>query len=231
MDENATFEARAVLPPRRRRTARLALLVPVVALVAIAWAGVSGNRPDQATAGIAQPTAALAASLPAPSLAVEAPYPAQVVGLAVQRLDAVQTGRLGRDAVIAVAGWYVPTAITDCPPLAALYRPASLPDVRGDTDSFAFCVRSGVLFAARPDLHGLPMNDLEDDAATDTGLPSVGVTVVAGVVVPPELEMVGAGATEVVVVGRFVESGAGCRATAGCSRELVVDHVGWTPGA
>jgi hypothetical protein len=36
MDEHATFEARAVLAPRRARVARLALLVPVVAFVAIA---------------------------------------------------------------------------------------------------------------------------------------------------------------------------------------------------
>jgi hypothetical protein len=64
----------------------------------------------------------------------------------------------------------------------------------------------------------------------DAGLPAVAVTLVVGVVVPPELEMIGADSTEVVVVGRFVESGDGCRIPAGCRRELVVDHVAWTPG-
>jgi hypothetical protein len=208
MDEQASFEARAVLAPRRARVARLALLLPVIGLVAIAWAGLSGPRSDKATTDITDPTA-----VAAPSLTVDAPYPAQVIGLDVQRLDDVQPRGLGRDDVIAVAGWYVATAITDCPPLAAIYREGSLPEVRGDADELAFCVRSGVLFASRP----------------DAGVPSVTVTVVVGVVVPPKLEMIGTDATEVVVVGRFVESGDGCGAPAGCRRELLVDHVAWTP--
>ena len=50
MGERAGFETRAVLVPRRGRLARLALLLPVVALVATAWLGVSGARPDELTA-------------------------------------------------------------------------------------------------------------------------------------------------------------------------------------
>jgi hypothetical protein len=141
--------------------------------------------------------------------------------LAVQRLDDIRPRRLGRDDVIAVAGWYVATAITDCPPLAAIYREGSLPEVRGDADEWAFCDRFGVLYASRPDL---------DESPPSAGLAAVAVTLVVGVVVPPELEVIGADATEVVVVGRFVEPGDGCRVRLGCRRELVVDHVAWTSG-
>jgi hypothetical protein len=82
----------------------------------------------------------------------------------------------------------------------------------------AFCVRSGVLYPSRPDLANV--------AAT-----GVAVTVVVGVVMPLELEIVDAQATQVVVLGRFSKSSDGCRVGIGCSRELLVDHVGWTPGA
>jgi hypothetical protein len=53
---------------------------------------------------------------------------------------------------------------------------------------------------------------------------------VIGVVVPQELEIVGADATPVVVVGRFIASGERCLASAGCRREPVVDHVPWANG-
>lgn len=230
MDEEATFEARAVLAPRRARLTRLALLLPVVALVAIAWAGLSGARSDKTTAAITDPTAVAA---PSATPGVQRPeHPAQVVGLDVHRLDDVQPQSLGRDDVIALAGWYVATALTDCPPLAAIYREGALPEIRGDADTWAFCVRSGVLYASRPDLdERLPTNNLnEDNRSNNGGLPSVAVTLAVGVVAPPELEMIGADATEVVVVGRFVEVGDGCGGPAGCRRELVVDHVAWTPG-
>jgi hypothetical protein len=221
MNEQAGFEVRAVLAPRRRRMARLAPLLPVVALVAVAWAGFGGPR-SGATAQIpdrtadAAPSSTVAGSTPAP-------VPAQVLGLHVQQLDEVQAQSLGRDDVIAVAGWYVATAITDCPPLAALHRQGSLPEVRGDVDEAAFCDRSGALYASQP--------DAEDGSSLSAGLSAVGVTIVMGVIVPRELEMIGADATEVVVVGRFVDSGDGCRIPADCAPELVVDHVAWTPGA
>jgi hypothetical protein len=217
MEEQASFEARAVLAPRRARLARLALLLPVVALTAIAWAGLSGARSDQAIAEIPDPTALAAPSLRAPE------HPAQVIGLAVHRLDDVQPRGLGRDDVIAVAGWYVPTAITDCPPLDAIYRDGALPYLRGDADRFAFCVRSGVLYASRP--------DLEDGRPGSTGPRAVAATLAVGIIAPPQLELIGMDATEVVVVGRFLGFGDGCRVLATCRRELVVDHVAWTPGA
>jgi hypothetical protein len=205
--EQSSFEARAVLEPRRPRLARLALLVPVVALVAVAWAGVNGAPPHRATAEIPDATVFAAPSLPPPV------RPAQVIGLAVHRLADVQPRTLGRYDVIAVTGWYVATAITDCPAVAAIYRAGSLPEIRGDTDKLAYCVRFGVLYPSRP--------DPEDDRSENTRLQGVAVTIVVGVVVPAQLEMVGAGPTEVVIVGRFV----------GSADTLLVDHVAWTPGA
>jgi hypothetical protein len=204
--ERTSFEARAVIEPRRPRLTRLALLLPVVALVAVAWAGVSGAPRDRATAEIPDATAVAGPSLQ------PAVRPAQVIGLDVHQLSDVQPRTLGRDEVIAITGWYVATSITDCPQLAAIYRAGSLPEVRGDADTLAFCVRLGALYATRP--------DPADDRSENTRLSAVPVTIVVGVVVPPQLEMVGADPTEVVIVGRFVPSG----------DELLVDHVAWTPG-
>ena len=234
MDHEATFEPRSVLGSRRAGWSRLRIVLPALALAATVWAGASGGRSDEKTTDepgvVAVAAPSYDANAPRPSIAPAqaAPYPAEVVGLEVQRLDSVQARRLDRDAPVAVAGWYVATAITDCPRLAAIFRPARLPEVRGDTDTWAFCKRSGVLYASRPDLdERMPTNNLEDNRSKEAGLPAVAVTLVIGVVVPQELENIGATATQVVVVGHFVESGSGCSAHAACSRELVVDHLAW----
>ena len=238
MDEQASFETRAVLPPRRGNRARLALLLPAVAIVVIAWAGASSTRSDETTADRSHPATTSTASQSAAAAtagvarASSPPQPAEVVGLGVQALDAIRPLELGRDDVIAVAGWYRTTAITDCPPLAAIYRKGALPEVRGDADEWAFCVRSGVLYASRPDPEELLATDeLDGNGFRSAGLEAVRFTVVVGVVVPPELEVIGADPIEVVVVGRLVESGGGCGAHPGCRRELLVDHVAWTGGA
>jgi hypothetical protein len=204
--EPTSFEARAILEPRRPRLARLALLLPVVALAAVAWAGMTGAPRDDRIADIPDTTAVAASPYPPPV------HPDEVIGLAVHRLADVQPRTLGRDDVIAITGWYVATAITDCPALAAIYRLGSLPYVRGDADELAFCVRLGVLYPSRP--------DPDDGRSENRRLAAVPVTIVVGVIMPPQLEMVGADPTEVVIVGRFAGSGA----------ELVVDHVAWTPG-
>jgi hypothetical protein len=237
MDEQASFEPKAVLAPRRAGWNRFAIAVPALALAAIAWAGASGAGSDRAVAesphlvAVAAPSIEVVAS-PAVARPPRDPrYPAQVVGLDVQRLDVVQAQGLGRDTPIAVAGWYVATAIADCPPLAALYRTASLPELRGDADEYAFCVRSGVLYASRLDFNvRLAMDHLEGNRSREAGLPAVAVTLEVGVVVPPELELIGGDATPVVVVGHFVHSGGGCGVPAGCARELVVDHLAWAAG-
>ncbi|MEO8274302.1 MAG: hypothetical protein ABI620_09570 [Chloroflexota bacterium] len=224
MDEHASFETRAVLAPRRARVARLALLLPVVGLAAIVWAGISGPRTEPATA-INRPEAtrvAEASPTPAATRAAEVRFPTELLGLPVRRLEEVTPHERSRDDVLAVAGWYVPKAITNCPPLPALYRAGALPYLRGDTDTWAFCMRSGVLYTSRPNL----------DARENPGLSAVPVTAVVGVVMPLELETIGADATQVVVIGRFVESGEGCHIpSSGCRRELLVDHVAWTPAA
>lgn len=221
MEEQATFEAIAVLAPRRARVARLALLVPVVVLVAIAWAGLNGPRSDSTALASTRPTTVALPSQARPSLAVEAAYPAEANGLAVQRLGELQIGRLGFDSVVAIAGWYVPMVITDCPPLAAIDLAVALPYLRGDADKLAFCVRSGMLYASRP--------DVPSDRSPEIVPTGVAVTVVVGVIMPGHLETVGASATQVVVIGRFGKSGDGCRTGVGCSRELVIDQVAWTP--
>lgn len=202
MEEQASFETRAVLAPRRARLARLALLLPALALVAVAWAGLSGAPSDTSTADVHDPT--------------PMSYPGQVLGLPVHGLNDVLPRRLGSDDVVAIAGWYVPMAITDCPPLPAIYRDGALPFVRGDADTWAFCKRSGVLYAAAPQT---------------AGVSAVATTLAVGIIAPLELETIGNDATEVVVLGRFVEAVPGCRGGDLCARQLVVDHVAWTPGA
>jgi len=237
MDEQASFEPQAVLGRRRAGWNRLAIVVPALAFAVVAWAGLSGPRPatDQLAEAVATSTQASPSVLPAmprPPVAYLAArdYPAQVIGLDVRRLDDLRPSRLGRDDEVAVAGWYVATAITNCPRLAAIYRAGSLPEVRGDADSWAFCERSGVLYASQPELgRGLATANPENTSRTAGG-PAVPVALVIGVVVPPELEIIGTQATPVVVVGRFVESNEGCGSPAVCHRELVVDHVAWAPG-
>jgi hypothetical protein len=214
MDDRATFETRAVLGAKRTRLARLALLVPAAVLVSIAWAGFSGPRSHQVTAESTAPTAPAVAVLATP----RPQPPGQVLGLTVHPLDAIQPRALGRDEVIVVAGWYRTTAINDCPPLAAIYRDGELPYLRGDADTLAFCVRSGVLYGTQPG---------QNDTA-NAALPSVAVTLATGIVVPPDIEVIGGDSTEVIVLGRFVQSGDECQVPAGCRPRLVVDHVAWT---
>lgn len=230
MDERATFETRAVLVPKHARISRLAVLLPAVALTITAWAGLNGARPHDASREASQP-AALAeppavASEPAASAAAATPppeRPAQVFGLDVQRLDAMHLAGLSGDDIVVLTGWYAPTAITDCPRLAAIYRDGALPDVRGDIDPLAFCVRSGLFYASRPDVREYRFN-----GARRLSIPA---TFVIGVIAPMGIETVGADPTEVVVIARFVESSDGCSSPAGCGHELLIDHVAWSGGA
>ena len=149
------------------------------------------------------------------------PRPAQVFGLEVWRLDDVQPGAFDRDDILVLTGWYVPTAINDCPRLAAIYRDGALPDVRGDTNVLAFCVHSGWLYATHPDLR-------ENRFTEGRAVPA---TFVIGVQAPIDIETIGAAPREVVFIGRFVEGVPGCSATEGCRPELLIDHVAWTADA
>jgi hypothetical protein len=213
------FEARAVIGPRREGLSRLTLLVPLIALVGIAAAGFSGPRPEPLSAAIPDPAATAA---PSPSASPRPQAPAQVLGLAVHRLGDLQPQRYGRDEVLAISGWYVPTAVTNCPPLPALYQDGKLPYLRGDSDKLAFCVRSGVLYAAPPTTDA-------GGTRSSPGLSAVDATVVVGVIMPIDLELTTADATEIVVLGRFVPPGNACEVAAGCRQGLIVDYLGWTP--
>jgi len=92
MDEQASFEPRSVLGSRRARWNRLRIVVPALALVATAWAGLNGARSDEATANVPGSTAAVAPGSVVPGTGAEvvasAPplYPASVLGLDVERL-------------------------------------------------------------------------------------------------------------------------------------------------
>jgi hypothetical protein len=237
MDEQASFETRAVIEPRRAGWNRLVIAIPVLTLAAMVWAGASGAGSDRAITESQHAVAVVGSSIGAvasPNVALppgDPGYPAQVIGLDVQRLDVVQARGLGRDAPIAISGWYVVNSITDCPPLATIYRSASLPEVGGDIDSWAYCDRSGVLYASQPDPEGrMPTDDLDNNQPAALGLPAVAVTLLKGVVMPPGLETIGADATPVVLVAHFDESREGCGVPAGCAQELVVDHLGWAAG-
>ncbi len=226
MEEQASFETRSVLGPKRARRTRLALLVPAIVLIAIAWAGITGARPNQPTAlapdaTVVAPSEIAAAPTATAATVPQLPRPTQVFGLDVRRLDGVQPGAYDRDDILVLTGWYVPTAITDCPELAAIYRDGALPDVRGDTDVLAFCVRSGRLYASHP---GLRENRFTEGRA-------VPATFVIGVQAPMEIETIGADPREVVFIARFVEGLPGCTSRDGCRPELLIDHVVWTAGA
>jgi hypothetical protein len=131
--------------------------------------------------------------------------------------------------VLALSGWYVATAINDCPRLAAIFREGSLPEMRHDLDPLAFCERTGVLYASEPDADPKLRYRFEDSRAS-AGISLVATSLVVGVVVPRELEVIGADPREVVVLARFVQPGAACRAPYGCRRELAVDYLAWTAG-
>jgi hypothetical protein len=226
--EEAGFEARAVLAPARRRGNRLVIVLPVVALVGIALAGLSGPHLDRPTAELAAGTAAAASVAVEPSTP---PHPAEALGLAVHQLDQIEPGRVDPDKSVAVTGWYVATAVVNCPPLAAIYRDGALPYLRGDADELAFCERSGVLYAARPDADGRLSTSSHDGTAGKVGPPAVAASLAVGIIIPAELEVIGAAATEVVVIGHFVETGTRCGLPPGCHSGLVVDHVAWTPAS
>jgi hypothetical protein len=238
VDEQATFAPRSVLGRKRTGWNRLAVVVPALALAAIVWIGITGQRQGNDTAaGAVAAQASAAADLASPAdrePSLEPAIPDQVLGIEIHRLDEIETRGLDPHTVVGVAGWYVATAITDCPPLAAIYRDGALPEVRRDiavVDSWAFCERSGVLYASRPDLEErLPTNNLEDNRSKSAGLPAVAASLVIGVVAPPGFEVIGATATPVVVLGHFVDTSRDCASPALCRRELVVDYVGWAAG-
>ena len=226
MDEQASFETRAVVGPRRAGWNRLAIAVPVLTLAAMVWAGANGGQSPQQ---VATATDAIAAVVPSPSLDTRgAPqYPTQALGLKVRPLNEIEPNGLSRDEVVAISGWYETTAITGCPPLSDIYRPQPGAELNIAVDSWSYCDRFGVLYARDP-LDKRPLMYNLD--ASSMGLAAVDVTVTTGVVVPPALETVGATAAPVVVLAHFVPSGKPCPVPISCPQELVVDHLAWAAG-
>jgi hypothetical protein len=226
MDEQAAFEPRAVLAPSRARRSRLVLLVPAIALMSVALAGFIGQRTTETTAVVsstAAPSGPAATGAPGPAVVpTQAPQrPATALGLAVHRLDDVRPGVHDPDQVVAIAGWYVATATTDCPPLLAKFRNGSASSTRGQADALAYCDRAGLLYGSHEPPDGRVFSSIPGEP--------IDVTVVIGVVMPPELELIGAAPTEVIVLGRFHESSYGCGIRPECRQVLVVDYIAWTP--
>jgi hypothetical protein len=226
MDEQTAFEPRAVLAPRRRRLTRLVPLVPVVALVAIVLAGLAGMRHEPPAVALVEPPAPATAAPAAAATPPEPQFPAEALGFDVVGLGDVRLAPLTRDDVIAIAGWYVPLAITGCPPESLVSSVASA-TVHPGFDPSAYCQRSGVLYATEPTLNGRATG--RRAGATGDGLSSVSATIVKGVVLPADLEVAGADARPVVILGRFVESSTACMLLGACPSELIVDYVAWTP--
>jgi hypothetical protein len=229
-DQGAAFERRAVLAPGRGRRTRLAVALPIVALVGIAFVGLAGHRSDGPTAvdvpAASQPAtpelAAAGTPLPQPDDA----YPAKVLGLPVRNLADVQLAALGRDDVVAIAGWYVTLAVTDCPPLARTFHQPGA-GVPPGFDPSAYCERSGVLYAT-PTFPGTLSQPAE---LAGVGPQSVDASVVRGVVMPPELQLVSPEPTPVVVLGRFVPTSSACMLVGACPSRLIVDYLGWSGSA
>src|SRR5258705_1281423 len=228
MDEQASFETRAVVGPRRASWNRLTIAIPVLTLVAMVWAGANGGQSPQQ---VATATDAVTAVVPSPSLdSRDAPqYPTQALGLPVRRLNEIEPSGISRAQVVAISGWYETTAITDCPPLSDIYRPQPGAELNIAVDSWSYCDRFGVLYARDPLDTRTLMYDIQD-GSMDIGLAAVDFTVITGVVVPAALETVGATAAPVVVLAHFVPSGKPCPVPISCPQELVVDHLAWADG-
>ena len=227
-DGEAAFETRAVLRPGRGRGWRFIVAAPAIGLLGIALVGLLGHRSGTLTAGQPADRSPALASAPIPRSSDSAPrYPTEVLGLTVRNLGDVQLAGLDRNQVVAVAGWYVTLAITRCPPLAATFAQPSA-GVEPGFDPFAYCERSGVLYATPPDPPGTP-GAINHPAGV--GPESVDASVVRGVVLPGALQLVNAAPTPVVVLGRFVETSSACMLVGACPSELVVDYLGWPPAS
>ncbi len=237
MEEQASFEPRAVLAPRRAGSNRVAVIVPALALAATAWAGLSGPRAASDVANLQREPSVAApptATAPAPTVAPApggARYPTAVLGLDVRTLlDLDPVARA--DAVVAVAGWYMPSSKSNCPPTTDVAPRAYVAELGVVADRETFCARFGQLFPAAPLAYGGPSDQTIWQAVRRTnGLTTIAVAMTPGVVVPEAISVGGAFvAAPVVLVGRIVDPGSMCAAHVGCPPELAVDRVVWAAG-
>lgn len=227
MDEQASFEPKAVLAARR--PGWLVAIVPALALAAIAWVGLTG--PGSSAESATQPSnapVAVASSAPAASVPRIAPrrddsgFPPTVLGLDVQALDDLQRYPPRDDVTIALAGWYAAASASACPAATDLQAPGFIAELGVDARAATFCQRSGRLFASSP------------EAGTQGGVtdPAMTVVMTPGVVLPPALDDIGGDATRVVFVGRLEleRRCVTCLRQAGFVWQLHVDRVVWAAG-
>lgn len=229
MEEQASFETRAVIVPRRGGWNRLLIVVPALVLVGVVWAGAVGRQSPLESAAATSAVAAVA--LPSPSAASRGNpiFPVDALGLQVRRLNEVDPNALRANQIVAIAGWYETTAITGCPKLTDLFRRQAGAEANVSIDSSSYCDRFGVLYARDP-LDTRPMLYDVSGGSTNVGLDKVDATLVQGVVMPLSLQQVSGAAVAVVVLAHFtpafVPAGT-CVVPLVCPLHLVVDHVTW----
>ncbi len=228
MHEPTAFETRPVLGPGRARRNRFAVLVPLIALGAIAAIGLTGSRSNPTTADLPSATTWQSAT-PSSAAASEAPYPTEALGLAVHPLDDLQLARLNRDDVVAIEGWYLPLATTNCP-AGVPSQQSPPPEIQPGFDPWAYCERSGVLYAASPGVDGRLLPATSPDHG-GIGPEAVSASLLHGVRLPAALETTHPVAMQVVLLGHFVESSSACMLLGACPSELVVDYLAWSPDA
>jgi hypothetical protein len=233
MDEQASFEPRAVLAPRRAGWSRLAVLVPAIGLVGAVWFGTSGPQSDSPTPSgddkrVAHESQAEVAIEQVPQRAPEA-YPTTVLGIEVRTLaDLDQVGVHDRP-VIAVAGWYVAWPSLGCPTSSGVDQPGLVAELGVDADIRTFCDRSGVLVPTPNPAGSTNVGGANDHPYGSGAAPALPVFLTPGAVVPPEVAAPDAAPTEVILVGRLEEPGQRTfQATT--ARRLVVDRVVWADG-
>ena len=214
MDERASFEPRAVLG-RRAGSNRLAIVVPVVALIGAVWIGTSGPRSDASTADersgqrIAQATTAADPVNPTQGLHQEAAYPGTVLGIEVRTVADLDSSTVRDHPVLAVAGWYVAWPSLGCPTRTGVDVAGFVAELGHDANIRTFCDRSGVL-SSTPNPTG--------------STPALSVSLTPGVVVPPEIADPDATPAEVILVGR-VSALSNQTDQASSGRQMVVNRV------
>jgi hypothetical protein len=216
MDEQTSFETRAVIGPRRAGLNRIAIAIPVLALGAMVWFGLSGTSPALNPAnGSPPPTRApdaLESGRQAPS------YPATAFGIEVRTVGDVARADVGAEAVTAVAGWYVAWPNLGCFIADATEPPGILANLGVNADVRTFCDRSGALTAA-------PTVPRQRAGAS----PGLYVVLAPGLVVPPQMNVPDGPPIEVVLVGRVVAMRHPTDQVT-TDRQFLVDGVAWANG-
>ena len=225
MDEQASFEPRAVLAPRRAGWNRVAIAVPVMALIGAIWGGLSGPNSAATTADthhevtVAGPSDALQ---PTQASRPVAAYPSRVLGIEVRTLADLDSSSVDGDVMVAVAGWYVARPMLGCPASSGIDLPDFVAELGVDADVCSFWDRSGLLVATPNPAGSGNVGGANDHPYGLQATLAVPVVLTPGVVVPPVLSDSGTVTALVILVGRLREPGSG--------RELVVDRVVWAAG-